>query len=220
MTTETIEKKKLFVKIPSGIVRNEEKYLSNDEFVMYARLCFLYFRNYQNKEIELDHKKFMRFLKISDTRTFKSRLKKLFKLGLIENEIDKLPTKGTLTIIFNEKVYDEDEHFTMMNADIFNHWEHDKIDEYAFRQVFYYKSHINMDDKEKDRSFCFVGYDTLVKRLKVSKTKVNDANEQLRKAKLVKIVPHQLENTYEYNHNDELVFSRYNNHYYVANSLF
>lgn len=220
MTTETIEKKKLFVKIPTGIVRNEEKYLSNDEFVMYARLCFLYFRNYNNKEIELDHKKLMRFLNISDTRTFKSRLKKLYKLGLIENEIAKLPTKGNLTIIFNEKVYEEDEHFTMMNADIFNHWQHDQIDEYAFRQVFYYKSHINKDDKERDRSYCFVGYETLVKRLKISKTKVNEANEQLKKAKLLKVVAHKLENTDTYDENDELVFTKYNNHYYVHNSLF
>ena len=147
MTTETkvedTTKKKIFIKVASGIVRNENLYLSNDEFVLYARLCFLYFRNYQNKKIELDHKKLKIFLKISDTRTFKNRLKKLYKLGLIETEVSKLPTKGNLTIVFNEKVYEEDEHFTMMNADIFNHWAYDQIDEYSFRQLFYYKSHIN-----------------------------------------------------------------------------
>ncbi|MEH7346006.1 hypothetical protein V7122_19370 [Bacillus sp. JJ1532] len=216
---EVIEKKKLVVKVPTGIVRNEEKYLSNDEFVMYARLCFLYFRSYNKKEIKLDHKKLMRFLKISDTRTFKSRLKKLYKLGLIEEEISKLPTKGTLTIVFNEKVYEEDKHFTMMNADVFNYWVNDQIDEYAFRQVFYYKSHINLDDKERDRSYCFVGYETLVKRLKISKTKVKEANKQLEVAKLLKIVIHKLGTNYEYGENDELVFDRYNNHYYVAKSL-
>lgn len=217
---ETEEKKKLHVKVPSGIVRNEKDYLSNVEFVMYVRLCFLYFRNYQNKEIKLDHKKFMLFLKILDTRTFKSRLKKFYKLRLIENEITKLPTKGTLTIVFNEEVYEEDEHFTMVNADIFNYWRNDQIDEYAFRQVFYYKSHINKEDKEHDRSFCFVGYETLVKRLKVSKTKLQEANEQLVDAKLIKIVKHKLEPTYEYDESDELVYDRFNNHYYVHNSMF
>ena len=75
-------------------------------------------------------------------------------------------------------------------------------------------------DKDRDRSFCFVGYDTLTARLKISKTKVKEANEQLEKAKLIKIVAHQLENTNGYNDNDELVFDRWNNHYYVANSLF
>lgn len=213
-------KKKLFVKIPSSIVRNEETYLSNDEFVLYARLCFLYFLNYQDKKIELDHKSLMRFLKISDTRTFKRRLKKLYQLGFIDDEVTKLPTKGNLIIQFNETIYDDDKHFTKLDASIFNYWSFDKIDEYAFRQVFYYKSHINKDDKERDRSFCFVGYDTLVKRLKISKTKINDANNQLESAGLLKIVPHKLETDYSYNDNDELIFTRYNNHYYLDNALF
>jgi len=217
--TETT-KKKLFVKIPSHIVRNEEKYLSNDEFVLYARLCFLYFRNYQKKEIVLDHTHLMRFLKISDTRTFKRRLKKLYQVGFIENEVTKLPTKGNLIIQFNETIYDDDKHFTKLDSSIFNSWSFNKIDEYAFRQVFYYKSHINKDDKERDRSFCFVGYDTLVKRLKVSKTKINDANEQLKSVGLLKVVPHKLETNYSYNDNDELIYFRFNNHYYLDNSLF
>jgi hypothetical protein len=213
------EKKSLYIKVPTGIVRNENIYLSNEEFLMYARLCFQYFRNYQNKEIELDHKKLMQFLNISDTRTFKSRLKKLYSMGLIENEITKLPTKSNLIIIFNEKVYEEDKHFTMMSTKLFSYWRNDQIDEYAFRQVFYYKSHINMDDKEKDRSYCFVGYETLVKRLKISKTKVEAANEQLKKVKLIKVKKHVIETNHEYNDNDELIFNRYNNHYYVTNSL-
>ncbi|QNG59432.1 hypothetical protein H4O14_16770 [Bacillus sp. PAMC26568] len=216
--TETA-KKKLYVKVPTGIVRNEKDYLSNDEFLMYSRLCFLYFRNYQNKEIELDHKSFMQFLKISDTRTFKNRLKKFYKLGLIENEIIKLPTKGNLVIVFNEKVYEEDKHFTMMSTELFSYWKNDQINEYAFRQVFYYKSHINMDDKERDRTYCFVGFETLVNRLKISKTKIVEANEQLKKAKLIKVKIHQIQNTNEYDESDELVFTRYNNHYYVANNL-
>ncbi|MFD2681194.1 hypothetical protein [Bacillus seohaeanensis] len=210
------------MKVPTNIVRNEDVFLSNDEFVMYARLCFQYFRNFQEKEIQLDHKKLMQFLKISDTRTFKNRLKKLYKLELIENEINKLPTRGELTITFNDKVYGDDKMFTKLSAEIFTYFKNEQIDEYAFRQVFYYKSHINKDDKDinRDRSFCFVGYDTLVDRLKVSKTKIKEANEKLSKLKLIKIKKHKLETNDEYDENDELVFTRYNNHYYVHNSLF
>lgn len=211
--------KKLYVKMPTYIVRNDDIYLSNDEFVLYSRLCFLYFRNYQEKEIELDHKKLMQFLKISDTRTFKQRLKKLYQLGLIENEIAKLPTKGNLTIQFNEKMYDNKQ-FTLMSAEIFSYWRNDQIDEYAFRQVFYYKSHINLDDKERDRSFCFVGFETLSSRLKISKTKITDANKMLKKAKLIRIEKHKLETEYNYTDDDELIFEKYNNHYYVAISMF
>ncbi|WP_251033652.1 hypothetical protein [Bacillus sp. ISL-75] len=158
MTEENKERTKLYIHVPSNVVRNEDDiYLSNDEFLLYARLCFLYFRNYQENEIEFDHKKLMVFLKISDTRTYKSRLQKLFKFGLIETEINKLPTKGNMRISFNSKAYENCSHFTKISAELFTYWRNDQIDEYAFRQVFYYKSHINMDDKENDKSYCFVG---------------------------------------------------------------
>lgn len=214
------QNKKLYIKVPTSVVRNENYFLSNQEFFMYARLCFLYFRNYKKKEIEIDHKRFMRFLKISDTRTFKNRLKKLYEVGLIENEINKLPTKGSLKIILNDDIYNKDKHFTMLSSELFSYFIKEQIDEYAFRQIFYYKSHINMNDEERDRSFCFVSYDTLVKRLKISKSKVIKANRQLEKANLIKIEAHELETNYEYDEYDELIFNKFNNHYYVANALF
>jgi hypothetical protein len=158
------EKKKLYIKVPSSIVRNEKHYLSNGEFLLYSRICFLFFRNYGNKEISIDHKKLMSFLHIRDTRTFKKQLNKLYDEGLIENKVDKLPIKGSLTIVFNEAIYEGDGHFTLMSSELFSYYNNDQIDEYAFRQVFYYKSHINLDDKERDRSFCFVGYETLIDR--------------------------------------------------------
>jgi hypothetical protein len=218
MSSEKVEKKrKLRVKIPTYIVRNENIELTNDEFLLYAQFCFLYFRNYQNKEIELDHKKLMRLVRIHDTRTLKARFKRLHKLGLVENEINKLPTKGGLTVNINDEVLKSDNPFTILSADIFNHFRNEIIDEYAFRQIFYYKSHINTKDQGKD--FCFVGYETLVKKLKISKTKIKEANEQLEKAKLIRVVKHKLQSTYEYDEDDTLIFDRFNNHYYVSNSL-
>ncbi|MGJ9383215.1 hypothetical protein [Salipaludibacillus sp. CF4.18] len=211
-------KKKLHVRIPTYIVRNEEIFLSNNEFLLYARLCFLYFRNYKEEEIVIDHKKLMNFINVSDTRTFKSRLNKLHKINLIKNKVDKLPTKGSLTIEFNSDAYDKG-HFTMLDSDVFNYYKNEKIDTYAFRQLFLFKSYINMSDKERDRSFCFVGVNTISSKFKISKTSVTDANEQLRKAKLIKIVKHKLNTEYEYDENSEIVFDRWNNHYYVHRSL-
>lgn len=216
----TNKQKKLYIKIPTKIVRNEDNiFLSNDNFILYARLSFLYFRNYGDKIIELDHRKLMRFCKMNDARTFRKRLANLYAAGLIENEISKLPTKGVLQIIFNETMYNEAESFTLISAELFNYYELDKIDQYAFRQIMYYKSHINMKDKGRDRAFCFVGYDTLAKRLKITKRKVQDANEQLQENKLIRIKKSKLETDYAYNEDDELIFERFNNHYYVAQIL-
>lgn len=218
MSSEHNEKKrKLKVKIPTYIVRNENIELTNDEFLLYSQLCFLYFRNYQHSEMVLDHKKLMRLVRIHDTRTLKARFKKLHKLGLIKNEINKLPTKGGLTVIINDEVFKSDDPFTILSAEIFNHFRNELIDEYAFRQIFYYKSHINT--KERGKDFCFVGYETLVKKLKISRTKIKEANEQLLKAKLIKVVKHRLENTGEYDGDDMLLFDRFNNHYFVNKAL-
>jgi len=218
---EVKEKKKLHIKVPTKVVRNDNGiFLSNADFLLYARLCFLYFRNYQKEEILIDHRKLMNFLKINDTRTLKKQLNNLRANKLIKSEHDKLPTKGNLKVIFNSEIYGTDDYFTMLSAEIFTYYNNEQINEYAFRQIFYYKSHINITDKERDRSFCFVGFELLVSRLKVSKTKIVEANQQLKKAKLIEIKKHKLEHDYIYNEEDELVFDRYNNHYYVANSLF
>jgi len=211
---------KLYVKVPSDIIRNENIHLKNDEFLIYARICFLYFRNYQNKNIELDHKKLMQFVKISDTRTFKGKLVRLYELELIENKVDKLPTKGSLVIVLNDKLYEEDKHFTIINANVFTYIKNGSINYYAFRQLLYYKSHINKDDKERDRSFCFVAYQTLSERLKIGKTKIKEANDQLVKCKLLKITKHKLKTNHEYDDEDELLFDRFNNHYHLHNTLF
>lgn len=218
MAAETT--KKLHVQVPSYIVRNDEIFLSNNEFIIYTRLCFLHFRNIQEDktELEIDHKQLMHLANISDTRTFKKYLNNLFKLDLIKNEISKLPTKGRLKIIFNAEKLNAD-HFTMMSTTIFTYLANRQIDEYAFRQVFYYKSHINLKDK-RNVDYCYVSYDTLVERLKVSKTKIKEANDLLKKAKLVKIEKHKLEWTGAYLDADELEYDKFNNHYKVANDLF
>ncbi|TCN25504.1 hypothetical protein [Mesobacillus foraminis] len=218
MATETESKKKLHVQVPTYIVRNDGIFLSNSEFVIYVRLCFLHFRNAKEDKavLEIDHRELMRLCQISDTRTLRKRLKQLHKLDLIKNEIEKLPTKGRLKIIFNPDKLESD-HFTMMSTSIFTYLANGQIDEYAFRQVFYYKSHINT---KEDKKFCFVGYDTLVERLKISKTNIKAANDKLKKAKLVKITVHKLEWSGGYTDANELYYEKFNNHYTVDNSLF
>lgn len=224
----TSKKENLFIKIPTSVVRNEDFYISNDEFILYAWLCFLHFRNYRKEKLEVDHKILKSFCLISDPRTLRKRLMALYKVGLILTEVTKLPTKGKLTLEMNDDYFKEGVIFTKLSVKIFSHYNNaqadtqneKRIDEYAFRQIFYYKSHINTKMKDRDRSFCFVGFDTLIKRLKIGKTKIKEANDQLVKAELLEIKRHKLGHDDNYNDADELIFDRYNNHYYVDSSLF
>lgn len=205
----------MHVQVPTNIVRNEDILLTNDEFQLYARLCYLYFKNYKNEEIKVDHKKLMGKLLIGDSRTLKTRLNGLFKHNLIHNKIDNLPRKGEVVILFNEKRLKESKHFTMMNVDIFKYI--GEINSHAFRLVFYYKSHIN---KKENKSYCFVGVETLKNRLKMGGHTIKLANDELVKSKLIKVERHKLTNTGDYNEDDELIFDRYNNHYIVNEQLF
>jgi hypothetical protein len=100
-------------------------------------------------------------------------------------------------------------HFTMLPASVFNYI--GTIDEHAFRLLFYYKSYINKNDKKQ---FCFVGYKKIMDDIHMSPNNIEESNKLLVKNKLIKIVKHQLETDYKYK-NDELVYEKWNNHYYI-----
>lgn len=213
---------KLHVQIPTNVVRNEDLFINNGDFLLYARLCYLYFRNYNNEEIKIDHKKLMRNIGVSDTRTLKKRLNNLYKSKLIKNEIKTFPKRGEIVILFNGNIQKECKHFTMMNVRIFDLLE--KIDEHSFRLVFYYKSHINKEVKKKENEkvidYCFVGIETLKNNLKMGSDTIKNANELLVKHKLIKIVKHKLTHNDEYDEDNELIYDRYHNHYIVRDELF
>jgi len=205
----------MHVQVPTYIVRNENIFLTNEEFLLYARLCFLFFKNYKNEEIKVDHKKLMGKLLIGDSRTLKQRLNSLHKNNLIHNVIDKLPRKGEMVILFNENILKDSVHFTMMNTDIFNYV--GEINPHAFRLVFYYKSHINL---KENKTYCFVGVETLKHRLKMGGHTIKLANDELVGNKLITVTKHKLHNTESYNDEDELIFDRYNNHYTINKKMF
>lgn len=198
--------KKIYVQVPTSVVRNEGVFIDNGSFMLYVRLCYLYFRNYKNEEISFSHKVMMQKLFIKDSRTFKKRLNVLFENNLIKNKIEQLPRTKPVTVILNKEILTE-KTFTQVNVDIFNYL--DQIDEHAFRLLFYYKSHINLD--VLDRDFCFVSFRTLQEQLKMGSTTISRANKQLQEKNLIKIERHELET--DYSEDDELMFNRWNNHY-------
>ena len=220
---DTVQKETVnfFIKVPTNVVRNDGYKLKNGTFVLYVNLVWNYFiNNSTNKsELILDHRSIMFNSMISDTRTFKRRLKELYQAGLIKNEIMRIPPRGTIVIQFNEEKYltECEKNFTKINRSILTYYRNGQIDDYSIRQIFYYMSHINLST---GNDYCFVSFETLSDRLMVSKDKISEANEMLEKAKLIKIKKHKLAPTSEYDEFDALVYDRYQNHYYVDKSMF
>lgn len=199
--------KKPTLHITNEIIQNNGYSLNSFEFYAYARLMYLYFRNYKNKRLQVNHKKYMLNIGITDTRTLKKLFATLFENKLIENEIMVLPKRNPVEIIINEDVI-KVKSFTILPASILN-WS-DRINHTEFRLLFYYKSYIN-----NDSDFCFAGYETICKDLRIGRETLTNCNEHLKKLKLLTVKKHKLESTNEYNRDDELVYNKYNNHYKI-----
>ena len=145
-------KEKLYLKVPSSIVRNDDFYLSNDEFMLYSLLCYFYFRKYGQKEIILNIRYVKEFFGIKDNRVLKNRLNKLNDHNLIENRISIIPRRNEMPIIFNDNLYNSYDVFTLISTEVFELYEAGKINQHAFRLITFYKSHIN---KSMNNNYCF-----------------------------------------------------------------
>lgn len=204
-------KTKLIIQIPDSVIRNTDNKIDCTTFSIYTYLTFLHFRNYKEDTIKLDHNKFKHKLYITDNRTFKKALTTLHKQGLILEYIDKLPTKGALTVTFNPVPLDKGK-FTQLPATIFNFMEH--IGTVGLRLLFFYESYINRTDPITEQ-FAYPAIETTAAILGINKDTVIKYNNLLIKHNLIKVTKHEIEHTGEYNNLDEPIFTKYNNHYYV-----
>ncbi|MGG3920419.1 hypothetical protein ABEV41_00465 [Geobacillus thermodenitrificans] len=205
-------KKKLQIQIPDEIIRNYCVDFNHYDFGVYAMLKYAHFRNpKQDKgKLEVDHKFIMNKLFINDSRTLKKSLNKLYKYGFIDSEVKRLPRNGALKLEFNPVPF-KTKTFTQLPANLINKIEH--IGLIGYRLVYYYESYINRKDVIS-KQFCFVGQDTISDELNINKETIKKYNDILKKNKLITIKRHQLEFD-GYDDLDNVVFTKYNNHYYV-----
>ena len=205
-------KKKIYLQIPDEIIRNQCVDFNHYDFGVYAMLKYAHFRN-PNKDkdmLEVDHKFMMNKLFINDSRTLKKPLNKLYKYGFIEEEIKRLPRNGILKLKFNPSPF-KTKSFTQLPTNLINKIE--QIGLIGYRLIYYYESYINRKDVIS-KQFCFVGQDTISSELNINKETIKKYNDILKKSKIVTIKKHKLEFD-GYDDLDNIVFNKYNNHYYV-----
>lgn len=204
-------KTKLVVQVPDEIIRNKYFDLDKYSFGVYTLLLFLQFRQFGKQELDIDHRNLMHKLYISDTRTLKKALKVLHKNGLIKEDVHRLPTKGSIKITLNDLPF-ETQAFTQLPVTVFNKVEH--IGLIGLRLMFYYESYINRYG-EAEKQFCFASLETISDHLKFDEDTITKYNQTLSKNRLLKVTKHKLECTYEYDEFDNIIFTKYNNHYHV-----
>lgn len=203
------------IQIATDVIRNPT--IKHDTFYVYAKLIqhYFVFKEKSNK-LSIEHKKFMYFANIKSNQTFKKVLNQLFENKLILNKIDTLPRHSELKIVINDDYLKSGKSFKFAQ---FPYWMLDKyildnIKYEGFRLLYYFKSYIS-----EEKNFCFTSRETISKDIGSNPKNVDKYTEILRKNKLIKIVKHKIESTYEYKLDEFGIekeqFSKFNNHYYL-----
>ena len=199
---------KLWLQVPTEIVRNIGFNIDEKSFAVYAYLLYKKFRSRDkdNNLLKIDHNAMKNILCINDNRTLKRCFKVLYEQRLIKDEVSKFPTNGYLEV---ELLFPyRKDWFTQLPLDLLN-----KIKDtghHGYRLMYYYESYINRNEVTQD--YCYPSYITIREDLKISDDTLTKYNNVLKKLKLISIVKHEVQFD---NPLDEDKFTRFNNHYRV-----
>ncbi|QIC46259.1 hypothetical protein GAG94_03420 [Lysinibacillus sphaericus] len=203
-----VKENKLWLQVPTEIVRNIGFNIDEKSFAVYAFLLFKKFRSYDKNEnvLKIDHNVMKNILNINDNRTLKRCFKMLYEQQLVEDEVSKFPTNGYLEVKLLS-TYRKD-WFTQLPIDLLNII--NDTGHHGYRLMYYYESYINRNEVTQD--YCYPSYITIREDLKISDDTLTKYNNALKKLKLISIVKHEVQFD---NPLDEDRFTRFNNHYRV-----
>jgi hypothetical protein len=199
------------IQIPDEVIRNTIFTIDSNTFAMYVYLKYLYFRNYNKSEIELDLTELKETLHITDNRTIKKCFMKLHNNNIIVEKINKIPPRQMLTISFIPDLFIT-ETFTQLPATILN--KIDIIGTTGLRLLFYYESFVNRKER-LERQFAFPSLLTIGKALHINKDTVIEFNKILHENDFISKIKYELKWDGEYNEQNKPKFTKYNNHYRV-----
>lgn len=193
------------LQIPTEVIRNVNFIIDEKTFTVYAYLLYVKFRSYSN-EIEVDHNNLKRRTNITDNRTLRRCLDKLYDNKLISEKVEKFPIKKKLPITLLDTC--DMNWFTQLPMDIF--YDLDEIGYVGFRLLFYYESFINR--KKVTQLFSFPSYVNIKEDLNICNDSISKYNSILSNKKYITITKHEAEID---DFLDDGRFVRYNNHYRV-----
>jgi len=199
------DKNKLWLQMPTEVVRNIGFNIDKKSFAVYAYLLYKKFKAFNNSEIDVLLIDIKAVTGITDNRTIKKCFSNLHSQGLIKNQIDKLPINKPLQIIMLEPY--KNDYFTQLPLELLKLL--NSIGLIGFRLMYYYESFINRSNVSKQ--FCYPSYETIQIDLGISNFSVTKYNKLLVKEKLITITKHKA----EYDPFGDSGLEKFNNHYSV-----
>lgn len=203
------------LQIPTSIVRSPE--LNENEFTTVCILKYAYDLNLRNQAqfsientstIEIPHTQLKNYLGLSDNRTLKDYLKRLFELGLIFNLIDKFPKNKPLKIQLNVELLNQ-KPFTQLPINILKLL--NKIHTTGMRLLYYYESYTNRDEDKP----AYPSQEKIKEEIGISENTCCKYNQLMSELDILKYVTYPVVNTYQFNVNDKPICKRPNNTYEV-----
>ncbi|MDP9675196.1 putative transcriptional regulator [Paenibacillus jamilae] len=211
------KRNKQSIHLPTSTVRDPN--INANDFCLILYLKYLTWRSGNRYEFDVSLSELKQFLNIQDNKTLKSSFNNIFREEYIIREIKKILPNSPIRFFLNQKKFDTDskldeKFFTYLPINILYGMKDRKLDRKEVRILYYIKSYINYSDPKKE--YCFTGIEkTMVKELNMGKNTIPKYTDMLVKKNLIRIEKNKLETSYQYDEEGNLIFTRYNNHYYL-----
>ncbi|NGM81306.1 hypothetical protein G5B47_02640 [Paenibacillus sp. 7124] len=149
----------------------------------------------------------------------KASLQNLYALNYIIEPVSKLEPNKPFLISLNKEKFDienrkEGEFFAQLPINVMFGIKDGKLTRQEARLLYYIKSYINATDSRKQ--FCFTRIDKKMStELNMGKNTIPKYTQMLVDKKLISINKHNLGTSYQYDEDGKLIFTKYNNHYFL-----
>lgn len=190
--------------------------LNDNDFALILYLKLVTWKCGERYTFEAANQDLKQYTRIADNKTIKKSLKNLYVHNYLLEQIEELKQNKPIRFVLNREKFDtknrkENQKFTQLPAKILYALKDGKLNRKEVRLLYYLSSYINLQSPLKQ--FCFTSIDRMSKELNMSENTIIKHYQMLEKKKLIKIEKHKLD--YGYEEDGTLIWSRYNNHYFL-----
>ncbi|ODA08154.1 hypothetical protein A7312_08995 [Paenibacillus polymyxa] len=214
---DNVAKTRQSIRILSNCVRDPN--LNANDFCLILYLKYMVWKSGDKYEFMVSVSDMKMYLSVSDNRTIKSSFQNLYESEYLLNAIEEIkPNKPIMLTLneykFNTEIRSEKEFYTSLPINVLYGIKDGKLDRKEARLLYYIKSYINYSDPNK--RYCYTGIEKTMKtELNMSSNTIPKYTKKLVDKKLIEIEKHNLSTSYQYDEEGNLIFTKYNNHYYI-----
>lgn len=214
--SETKSEKEQRISILTNAIRNPN--LSQIDFSVIMYLQFTIWKRGMRYEFEVLSNEVKFYTNVYENKTLNKSFVNLFKQGYLLQEIGKRQPNIPILFKLNKSKFSiqdrkDDEYFTALPINVMYSLKDGKLNHKEIRFLYYIQSYINPKSKIKS---CYAGIDTRMSdELNLSRTTIMALHKELSKKKLISVTKHPLGTSFEYDVDDNLIRSRFNNHYQI-----